>query len=420
MNITRSFHSVLPLTNKSKNTTNALISSNAALTQATQDMFIGINPIQFGHELEKNHGIHWETGSKEKHDTSGQVIKMLVLKTIEMQGKKDSSSLIYTVDTPHDDKLNWPATHYGNAGAIGLSGVPLDTLVNIRATPKNLLTLEFSKGKRYMNSGAQIVMGPHEGVGYYAYPDVTMMVRAFNQHQRQMEWLILHRAGLTETDGKVTKEAREAVRKDLESYKVLNSLQSLAYGTKGLVDAIIFKKNGVLTREGLNNYYQAYNIVGNDAIEEFNNQHESIDKVLKWAEAESQILTFEQFNPNTLSKNPVPHTAETIAFPHDDTPVNLDDPSSIHVDSVAMRVLKSFKTLTPEVMSRWVAEVNHSSRKSHVTSDEATETEPLFYSNGSQYPETTPGAQLSIKASSCDNDVEIKNIPFRSYAGLVK
>ncbi len=140
------------------------------------------------------------------------------------------------------------------ADSFALINRPVDVIVKTYMGPFALDTLLSATGKRFMYKGAELLLGPREAGSHYGRNDDQQIERGFlNKYIRDTEYLLTSVAGAP---------SREQAYQDLNSSKILNSLQCLGYGSKGLIDAILVGSDQVVTREDLDQYCQAHQLSG--------------------------------------------------------------------------------------------------------------------------------------------------------------
>jgi ATP-dependent Clp protease protease subunit len=188
----------------------------------------------------------------------------------------------------------------GLSDVLTMCGQKVDTLVKSHTRIDGLHLLQFATGKRYMNRYAAIEMGPPSARSFGPVKDARSRLRIYNEHQRNLEWLLMQRAGKTN---------RKNVYQDLQSADTFNALRSLAYGKNGLVDAVVVGEDKLLTRPTLDKFYQARGLAGKEnekSRENFNKLYQSMNDVIVWAEKEGLLETFNHFSPNSISQKPTP------------------------------------------------------------------------------------------------------------------
>ncbi len=147
----------------------------------------------------------------------------------------------------------------------------VDVVVKADLNDIGLMTLLSATGKRFLYEGVRITMGPiQDGAGYSRNDDHQIRREWLNEYTRDMESLIMERAGVT--------DRKSLYWKDLTSAKNYNTLQALHYGTKGLADAIIVGHDRVVTRESLDRYIEEKQLTG-PALETFLNDPHNLKKL---------------------------------------------------------------------------------------------------------------------------------------------
>lgn len=149
---------------------------------------------------------------------------------------------------------------------------PTDIVITHYAGPAALRALASATGKRFMTVGAELDMGPMESIfgSRKGNDDTQNYARLYASYLRDLEWLVMHRAGV---------ESREQVNRDLQSGKGLTSLAALAYGKNGLIDYILVGHDRVITRADLDKYYAEHGIDTDKKKDQFNRNLDNIDRL---------------------------------------------------------------------------------------------------------------------------------------------
>ncbi len=147
---------------------------------------------------------------------------------------------------------------------------PTDIVITHYAGPSALRALASATGKRFMTVGAELDLGPIESIfgTRKGNDDTQNYARLYAGYLRDLEWLVMHRAGV---------DSREQVNRDLQSGKGLTSLAALAYGKNGLIDYILVGHDRVITRPDLDQYYAEHGIDTDKKKDLFNRNLDNID-----------------------------------------------------------------------------------------------------------------------------------------------
>jgi|GEM_PF-2576363 len=272
------------------------------------------HPPRFGSRLALNHGIKYPIDLELAFEQSGQAHYAFLLKCIEMAANNDKSHIVFSTDM-HDraKEAPFPAPLKGLNDSLTMSHQPVDTLVEGYAQVEGLRLLQAATGKRYLNRHTTITLDQNDSHKGGRTKDARARVRLFNENQRDLEWLVMNRSGHTN---------RQVVSKFLQSSETINALTSLAFGKKGLADAIVVGHDHVLTRPALDKYYEAHDLSGTEnrlKREAFNKEFTSLEKVGQWAKQEGLLESFNQFSPNSIAEKPSPLQKSVLDKDQSDT-----------------------------------------------------------------------------------------------------
>lgn len=260
--------------------------------------------VRFSGLIHKNHGVHLPLDVPFSLDTSGQVQRALMLKAAEKLGEGDKSHLQLYLDSSGGANPSLPGP-IAIADAMTLTPTPVDTVIRTLGSTEALIPFLSATGKRFMYERARLQLGP--ALGWYNSPatDANLRVRMANDAARNLEWLIMRRAGIP-----INRKNRQQVHRDVVDGKTFNALESLAYGKRGLTEAVLVSRekpgasDDVLTRPVLEAYLKAHNLSGKEAREEFLGIYDSIDKVVAWARKQGRLETLESFSQKTVAQKP--------------------------------------------------------------------------------------------------------------------
>jgi ATP-dependent protease ClpP protease subunit len=256
---------------------------------------IKLSSPQFGSRLVQNHGVKFPLDVKLDFEQSGQAQHALLLKCLELAAKGDKSHLLFSMDMwSKVDQI--PERIGALADTLTMSARKVDTLVEGYTNITGLRVLQTASGKRYMNQYSSLMLGQPEANVFGHVKDARARLRRFNESQRELEWLVMNRSGKT---------SLKKVYKDLHSGENINALSSLAYGKKGLIDAVIVGEDQLLTRPVLEKFYQSHGLSGKEKKQEreqFNKDYKSMDDIILWAKKEKLLETFNHFAPESISE----------------------------------------------------------------------------------------------------------------------
>jgi len=206
--------------------------------------------LRFGHALTKDDYVI-------AHSASVPIDSSTAAKTLQSQmntllfklAEGDTSHLTYSIESIPDNGSSISGVT-AMADNLTLLGHPVDTFIQSQASAPALLTLQNTRlnpnARFYMGKNAVITFSPGLRFMIGKNPDIQITREFLNEFQRDLETLLMHTTGET---------SREKIHEDLNSKQEYNALQALAYGKKGLTDAILVGKDKVLTREKLDEFY---------------------------------------------------------------------------------------------------------------------------------------------------------------------
>lgn len=232
--------------------------------------------IRFGHQLTKSdYVVSQGAFVPMTADTSAKTLMALMQNALMKLGQGDLSNIKYA---PHSYESSYPNDAKATADNLILLGRPVDTVIESIAGPAALYSILMSRvisdqSRAYIAKDATITLGPHEfGAGGKNH-DQQIRREFFNEHFRDLESLVSIATGKTD---------RVAISKDLNSAKELNALEALAYGEKGLADAILMGSDKVLSREKLLEFYQSKGWdpkTDRSQIDSFNQEPDSLEEI---------------------------------------------------------------------------------------------------------------------------------------------
>jgi ATP-dependent Clp protease protease subunit len=227
--------------------------------------------IRFGHQLTRNdYVVTHGAGTFLNSDTAAKTLVALMQSSLFKLSQGDSSRLKYNLQAHGGYLGDMTAT----ADNLLLLGRPVDTIIQSSAGMASTFALQTSRlagvgGNVYISKDATLQLGPMKGIGYGTNHDWQISREHVNEYIQDLISILQLTTG--END-------RSKLFRDLNSAKELNSLQALAYGKNGLVDAILCGKDQVLSRAKLDEFYQSKGW-NRKQIEEFNRHPDNMDEI---------------------------------------------------------------------------------------------------------------------------------------------
>ena len=195
-----------------------------------------------------------------------EIAESLHLQDSLKQGSKGNIKLMLNFVAPY----GWmPQTAL--ADTMKLISTPVDIVIQKATSPETNFVLQSASGHRFITPNSSIQVGPNIRLDFNrsGFRDSQVRRRFINDYLKGYEEIILSRTGSSN---------RKKVHDDITSETNLNPLEALAYGSKGLVDAILLDHNRVVTRQDLNTFYAAHRMTPKQ-IEIFNHDIENLSKV---------------------------------------------------------------------------------------------------------------------------------------------
>jgi ATP-dependent Clp protease protease subunit len=234
--------------------------------------------IRFGHRLTENDYVVSQSMSTPiTANTADKTLSALMQNAILKLSQLDFSNLKYSLHASESQGVHNVTAAADN---LLLVGRPVDTFIQSDAGPRALFPLltarMLNNGSRfYMSKEASIALGPYETFrGGTLHSQLTQREYA-NEFFRDLEALIQTTTGKTD---------RAQINRDINSARNLNALESLNYGKKGLVDAVLVGTDQVLSRAKLDEFYKSKHWdpeTDQEKIAEFNAKPDSIDDIPK-------------------------------------------------------------------------------------------------------------------------------------------
>lgn len=220
---------------------------------------------RFSGLLNEDYHVEFRTSEPINASTVSAATRALLMRHITKKTLNDPSTLKLFLDA------YWTNSFIGTSRAA-LADLftqvdrKIDVIVKADLDDLGLMALLSATGKRFLYEGARISMGPIlDGAGYTRNDDHQIRREWLNEYTRDLESLIMSRAGVTD---------RSSVYwKDLNSAKGLNALQALHYGKNGLADAVIVGHDRVVTREDLDRYIEEKQLQGPNLVAFLNDPH---------------------------------------------------------------------------------------------------------------------------------------------------
>lgn len=266
--------------------------------------------VQFGSILNRNHGIHFPHSAKYTYGDSGQLQRALLIKVLEKKKAGDTSNIQLYLDSGSGG-VPTAAGPLAMADSFRLIDTPVDVVIRTIGSIQALWPYLNATGNKIMYDRARIHLGPVKGSYSGKAKDANLKVRGYNEATRNLEYLIMKQAGI-----KVAPENRANVTADIFAAKQLNAIEALAYGNKGLVDAIIVSKENpsdedmVLTRSVLNAYLKENDLhlkANNKEKQVFLRTYDSIDQVVAWARKNGKLKKASNVLKASTPQTPMNH-----------------------------------------------------------------------------------------------------------------
>jgi ATP-dependent protease ClpP protease subunit len=233
-------------------------------------------PVRFGHVLLNDSQVAWPEDTPLNDQTTAQTLNHLIFQNLAHDGEKHGTlKLLLTLDDT-DMPLNG-APEAALSDMTLLLGRKTDIILRGLNTSITLHTLQSAPGKRFMTSNALLAMFPFDNRGkdfLFKSPmgndDVQIRRRLYNAYQRDLETLVMQRAGV---------KSRRKVSEDLGNGRYLNSMDALAYGKNGLIDHILVGHDRVITRSDLDATYRRLGINSQREKDHFNKDLDNLKEI---------------------------------------------------------------------------------------------------------------------------------------------
>lgn len=259
--------------------------------------------IRFGHQLtEDDYVVTHRLRTPVNAYAVSKTLRAQMLRDWVKREQDDNSTLKYS--------LNAIEGHFPeDEAALGDNHLLLDrgvdTLIESHAGPAAVQALMMTlmtggAGRRYIAQDASMQLGPTRMPLRGKNHDQQINRELSNEMMRERETLIMQATG--ETD-------RKKVYEHLNGTKHFNSLQSLAYGKYGLVDAILVGNDQVLTREGLEQFYRAKKWVQGEPgaetrdqkkIDDFNRDPSNLTQITRNNAYKKLLQPLSKYSPESL------------------------------------------------------------------------------------------------------------------------
>ena len=269
-------------------------------------------PVRFGSKLDKNLSVSYNLSDDIGYFHMAQIQQALMRQSLTLAAKGEADAHV-TFFADMDNDPRWPAMLNGIADTIIMTDRPVDVAVKTYAGPMGLKLLVSATGKRYMYPAAVLQFGEPYASAKGTMKQMNNDLQIFSEDQRTLEWEVMQAAGVA---------SRERVRADLQKGEDYTSLMALAYGKKGLVDAVVVGENELLTRSALNRYMHAHRAEAS-GLQNLVRQVGSLEKVTQWARQEGLL---EAFDDKSLTREPVKLAASVLEEEKDDKKKKGEDP----------------------------------------------------------------------------------------------
>lgn len=273
----------------------APVMPDRVLLPAVPRPFFNARPLRFGGLIEEDYHMELRSAAPINPNTTSTLLQGLLVRNAIKKAINDSSTLKLFLDS---DWTDWFAgtSRAALADVFRLVDRPVDVVVRENLNDLGMLALQSATGKRLMYEGAMLALGPVQEMANYQRNDDHAVDREWsNEYVRDLEYAIMKRAGV--------RSRAKLYWQDLNGAAWLNALQALAYGQKGLVDAVVVKFDRVVTREDLDRYL-AQQELSDEKKREFLSNHLNIRKI--------PSRTLAEFSPRSI-----PPKADKSVVPSD-------------------------------------------------------------------------------------------------------
>lgn len=254
--------------------------------------FFGITQPRFSALINEDYNVIWRRSERLNAKTISAALQAMLSHNAIKKAKEDPSTLKFFldgIDSNNDDPVDRAAL----ADTMALTDRPVDVIVREVAGNLSMLALQSATGKRMIYAGGEIILGPAEAfAGYKRYDDHEVVRELQNEYVRDLEYKIMQRAGI--------KDRAYLFNNDLNSSFQMNSLQALAKGENGLVDAVIVGFDRVVTREDLDKYLLQNKLTAKQK-ENFLSNYHNVYKI------PSRLLA--EYSPQSIPKASLPNSA---------------------------------------------------------------------------------------------------------------
>ena len=223
---------------------------NAVVTPQQPLLFGGADSVEFnvvpkqplfGSKLDRNPSVGYQIDSMIDYFQMAQAQRALTQQSLALTAQGDTTSHVTFYADMHDD-LKWPAMLNGLVDAIYMTDRPVDVALRTDAGPMALKMLVSATGNRYMLPEARLDFGEPIGSIRGTQKNMNNRQQIVAEDIRTLEWEIMQVAGVS---------IREQFSQDLRRKEEFNPLMALAYGSKGLINAVIVGEDELLTRNAI-------------------------------------------------------------------------------------------------------------------------------------------------------------------------
>jgi ATP-dependent Clp protease protease subunit len=241
---------------------------------------------RFGHTITNDYVVEHRPRVPVNAYAVSKTLRAHVLRDLAKREQDDPSNLKYALNA---DQAFDPIDEAALGDNFVLLDRDVDTIIKSQAGSAAVNALMMTRlmngtGKRFISQDGSIALGPSLMVSGGKNHDEQINRELTNEYLRDKEALIMLATG--ETD-------RAKVNRDLTNLQILNALQSLHYGKKGLVDAILVGKDKVLTRHNLEEFYKDEGF-SQKQVAEFNSRAGNVDRI-----PAKFLLTLKKFAPDS-------------------------------------------------------------------------------------------------------------------------
>jgi ATP-dependent Clp protease protease subunit len=241
---------------------------------------------------------------------ASKTLRALALRHMAKREQGDNSTLKLVLNSL---KGLWETDESALAEGLLLLDSPVDVLIDSFAGPGSLPALLMARlmggtvtgpdgqlkpvhGRRFMNRNALLTMGPLNMRLGGTNHNTQVGREGGNETFQERVRLVALATG--ETDF-------EKISKDLNGQRQLNALQALTYGKHGLIDAILIGEDKVLTRQGLEAFFQKSPQYRDNPKQarEFLSDSLNLDQIVRDKRFQDLLIPLASYSPASIVPN---------------------------------------------------------------------------------------------------------------------